>query len=111
MRDLEIMPIEFCEVPVRIVSRAIQKPTRKDSIYKVTIVEVLGTRGADHWYANAYPNTHSAAPSLFGHVHALVNGSVGEEILISGRVRKFAKGDSQHVVLDVDIAYPMPTDN
>lgn len=102
------MPLEFSEIPVRIVSKAILRSTRKNSTYMVAIVEFLGGRKPDHWYANAYPNTHSAAPSLFGHVDALVNGEVGEEIFITGRVRKYQMNECVNVVLDINIAYAMP---
>ena len=102
------MPIDFSEIPVRIVSKAIQKSTRKNSIYMVTIVEVVGGKAPDHWYANAYPNTHTAASSLFGHVHPLVQGNVGEEVFITGQVRKYTSNDCINVVLDVDIAYASP---
>lgn len=94
------MPIEFSGLRVRIVSPAIQKQTRKNSTYRVAIIEVPGSKQPDHWYANAYPTQFHEAGG-FDHVEAFVLASVGEEIEIDGNVRKFQKGNSQHVVIDV----------
>jgi hypothetical protein len=100
------MPIKFEKQPVRIVSAAILKETRKRSHYKVAIVEPLGSRLPEHWYANTYPETIALSKDAYDHVAPLTDGVEGATIYIDGQVRKYAKGESQNVVIDVTAAHP-----
>ena len=102
------MPIEFANLEVRIVSPAVMKETRKRSYYQVAIVEVIGSKRPDHWYANMYPESYVRARGAFDHVAHLAKGFAGDVILIDGQVRKFAIGDSQRVVLDITATHPQP---
>ena len=98
------MPIKFEKLTVRIISPAILKQSRKHSHYKVAIIEPLGTRLHEHWYANMYPSTVARSKDAYDHVAALSEAGQGATICIAGQVRKFMKGDSQFVVLYVTAA-------
>ena len=93
------MPIEFSDVKGKIVLPAKKKETRKG--FMVSLVIDFGTpRNPDHWYVNIYPQDGTG----FGEAQVLCRAQAGETVLLSGKVRKYQRGDGYNVVADVDYA-------
>lgn len=93
------MPIEFSDVKGKIVLPAKKKETRKG--FMMSAVIDFGTpRNPDHWYINFYPQDGAG----FGEAEELCLAQAGETVLLSGKVRKYQRGDGYNVVADVDYA-------
>lgn len=94
------MPISFYDLPGVIVLAAKEKQSRKGLM--VSAVVDFGTPGhPDHWYCNAYP----AETNSYGDTEELCCANVGQKVLLTGKVRKYLRGDGYNVVADIESAY------
>jgi hypothetical protein len=95
------MPIRIEDVKITVVSSAERKTTRKNSSMTTMIVDFGTAKYPDHWYANAYP---MEGYENFGEATPLVEAEAGDVLYISGKVRKYQRGDGYNVVIDVEEA-------
>ena len=93
------MPIVFSELQAKVVSVAEKKTTRKGFMMSV-IVDFGTPRNPDHWYANVYPQDGTG----FGDAQALCQALAGDILILSGKIRKYQRGDGYNVVADVESA-------
>ena len=95
------MPIRIEDLKITVVSSAERKTTRKNSLMTTMIVDFGTAKHPDHWYANAY---QLGGFENFGEATPLVEAEAGDVLYISGKVRKFQRGDGYNVVIDVEEA-------
>jgi len=95
------MPVKIEDVKITVVSSAEYKRTSKNSLMTTMIINFGTTKYPDHWYANAYP---MEGYENFGEATPLVEAEAGDVLYISGKVRKYQRGDGYNVVIDVEEA-------
>lgn len=78
------LPIE--NIRAVIVAPAEIKTSRRGE-YASMIIDV-GTKVADHWYANIYPED---TQDNFGDLQSVCNARRGEQIIFNGRVRRWTR--------------------
>ena len=96
------MPVRIEDVKITVVSSAERKTTRKNSSMTTMIVDFGTAKHPDHWYANAY---QLGGYRDFGEATPLVEAEAGDVLYISGKVRKYQRGDGYNVVIDVEEAW------
>jgi len=93
------MPVVFSELHAKVVLPAKRKATRKG--FMMSVVIDFGTpRHPDHWYANVYPMEGMG----FGDAQDLCDARAGDTLILSGKIRKFQRGDGYNVVADIETA-------
>ena len=93
------MPIKFNDIEGKIVLPAMKKETRKGFMMS-TVIDFGTPRNPDHWYVNFYPQDGTG----FGDAEVLCRAQADERVVVSGKVRKYQRGDGFNVVADVDFA-------
>jgi len=93
------MAIVFSELQGQVISPAQKKITRKGFMMSA-IIDFGTPRNPDHWYANVYPTEGTR----FGDAQDLCDALKGDTLILSGKIRKYQRGDGYNVVADIEIA-------
>jgi hypothetical protein len=93
------MPIQFQDLPVIVISPVRDKTNKRGETHQAIVAPVCSPR--DHWYANVYPVQHED----FEDAVDLFEAQTGDQLVISGSIRKYQLGEAFGVVIDVETAW------
>ena len=106
-RSKRIMAIRIEPRLVKVVSTPIESKTRKGEMFRM-IADVGTTARPDHWYVNMYK---TAGYHDFDHMYAAMCAERGDEIMISGSIRKYPLKGAYGVVIDADETFDISEDD
>ena len=101
------MAIEIEPRRVKVVSPPIEVKSRKGEMFQM-IVDAGTKSRPDHWYVNMYK---TAGYHDFAHMDAALCAERGDEIMISGSIRKYPLNGAYGVVIDADETFDISEDD